>query len=108
MSFDEEHKKTLNINLPKEQSTSKISRKRPSIADTHAEISKLQNSHNSLDETIVKEDTKSITQLGRNLSEWTYAVKNKTIGFSIKSNTKLNFKTFAEAENYLSNNKLTK
>ena len=46
MSFDEEHKKTLNINLPKENSTSKILRNRPSIADTHAEISKIQNSHN--------------------------------------------------------------
>ena len=107
MSFDEEHKKTLNINLPKENSTSKILRNRPSIADTQAEISKIQNSHNSMDNTLVKEDTKSITQLGRNISEWTYAVKNKSIGFSIK-NTKMNFKTFAEAENYLSNNKITK
>ena len=63
MSFDEEHKKTLNINLPKEKSTSKI------LAVTHAEISKIQNSHNSTDDNLIKEDTKSITQLGRNLSE---------------------------------------
>ena len=64
MSFDEEHKKTLNINLPKENSTSKILRNRPSIADTQAEISKIQNSHNSMDNTLVKEDKNSITQLG--------------------------------------------
>ena len=87
ISFDENHKSNLNINLPKEKSTSNILRQRPSIADTHAEISKIQNTQNSTDESLIKEDTKSITQLGRNLSEWTYSVKNKTIGFSIK-NTK--------------------
>ena len=107
VSFDDKHKKTLNINLPKEKSTSFIARERPVIADTHAEISKIQNSQNSMDDNLIKEETKSITQLGRNLSEWTYAVKNKSIGFSIK-NTKMNSKSFTEAENYLTNNNITK
>ena len=69
------------------------------------EISKIQNTQNSADEDLIKEDTKSITQLGRNLSQWTYSVKNKTVGFQIK-NTKINFKTFAEAEQYLTNNNI--
>ena len=107
VSFDEQHKNTLNINLPKEKSTSTILCERPVIADTHAEISKIQNSHNSMDDNLIKEETKSITQLGRSLSEWTYAVKNKSIGFSIK-NTKMNFKSFTEAKNYLTNNNITK
>ena len=107
ISFDENHKSNLNINLPKEKSTSNILRERPSIADTHAEISKIQNTQNSTDENLIKEDTKSITQLGRNLSEWMYSVKNKTIGFSIKD-MKRNFKTFADTEKYLRDNKITK
>ena len=52
---------------------------------------------NSADEDLIKEDTKSITQLGRNLSQWTYSVKNKTVGFSVK-NTKINFKSFTDTE----------
>ena len=69
ISFDENHKKTLNIGLPKEKSTSNILHQRPSIKDTHAEIGKIQNTQNSADEDLIKEDTKSITQLGRNLSQ---------------------------------------
>ena len=60
-----------------------------------------------MDDNLVKEDTKSITKLGKNLSQWTYAVKNKSIGFSIK-NTKMNYKAFADTEYYLTNNKITK
>ena len=107
ISFDENHKNILDINLPKEKSTRNILHERLSIADTHAKISKIKNTQNSTYENLIKEDAKSITQLGRNLSEWTYSVKNKTIGFSIK-NTKINFKSFAEAEKYLTDNKITK
>ena len=72
ISFDENHKKNLNIGLPKEISTSNILRQRPSVKDTHEEIGKIQNTQNSTDIDLIKEDTNSITQLGRNLSQWTY------------------------------------
>ena len=74
-------KRNLEIGLPKEESTSNILRQRSSIKDTHAEIGKIQNTQNSADQDLIKEDTKSITQLGRNLSQWTYSVKNKTVGY---------------------------
>ena len=45
--------------------------------------------------------------MGRNLSQWTYSVKNEFIGFQVK-NTKINFKTFEAAEQYLTNNNITK
>ena len=107
ISFDQNHKNTLNIGLPKEGSTSNILRQRSPIAETNKEIGKIQNTQNSADIDLIKEDKTSITQLGRNLSQWTYSVKNKTVGFQIK-NTKINFKTFEEAEQYLTNNNITK
>ena len=107
ISFDQNHKNTLNKDLPKEGSTSNILRQRPLIADTHTEIRKIQNTQNSADTDLIKEEKTSITQLGRNLSQWTYSVKNKTVGFQIK-HTKINFKTFEEAEQYLTNNNITK
>ena len=107
ISFDQTHKNTLNKDLPKEGSTSNILRQRPLIADTHTEIRKIQNTQNSADTDLIKEENTSITQLGRNLSQWTYSVKNKTVGFQIK-HTKINFKTFEKAEQYLTNNNITK
>ena len=97
ISFDQNHKNTLNKGLPKEGSTSNILRQRPPVAETHKEIGKIQNTQNSADIDLNKEDKISITQLGSNLSHWTYSVKNKTVGFQIK-HTKINFKTFEEAE----------
>ena len=55
----------------------------------------------------MKEEKTFITQLGRNLSQDTYSVKNETVGFQTKQ-TKINLKTFAEAEQYLTNNDIMK
>ena len=97
----------MNKGLPTKGSTSNILRQRPPVAEIHKEIGKIQNTHNSTDIDLIKEDKTSITQLGRNLSQWTYSVKNKTVGFQIK-HTKINFKTFEEAKQYLTNNNITK
>ena len=71
----------MNKGLPKEGSTNNILRQRPPVAETHEEIRKIQNTQNSADIDLIKEDKTSITQLGRNLSQWNYSVKNKTVGF---------------------------
>ena len=67
ISFDENHKKTLNIGLPKENSTSNILHQRSPVKETHKEIGKIQNTQNSADVDLIKEDKTSITQSGRNL-----------------------------------------
>ena len=72
---------------------------RPPAAETHREKRKIQNTQNSVDKDLIKEEKRFITELGKTLSQWTYSVKNKTVGFQIK-HTKINFKTFEEAKQY--------
>ena len=54
------------------------------VDKTHREIGKIQNTQNSADIDFIEEDKTSITKLGRKLSQWTYSVKNKSVGFQIK------------------------
>ena len=61
ISFDQNHKNTLNKDLPKEGSTSNILRQRPLIGETHKEIRKIQNTQNSADIDLIKEEKTSIT-----------------------------------------------
>ena len=84
ISFDQNHKNTLNLDLPKESSTKNILHHQPPVDETHREIGKIQNTQNSADIDFIEEDKTSITQLGRKLSQWTYSVKNKSVGFQIK------------------------
>ena len=107
ISFDQNHKTILNKDLPKEGSASNILRERPPVDETHREIRQIQNTQNSVETELIKEEKTFITPLERNLSQDTYSVKNKTVEFQIKQ-TKINFKTFEEAEQYLTNNNITK
>ena len=53
--------------------------------ETKKERGQIQNTQNSADMNLIKEDnTSTITQLGRNLSQWSYSIKNKTVGIHIK------------------------
>ena len=69
-TLDKDHKKTLNIGLPKENISDKTVRQRPIIADTHKEINRLQKTIED-DSLIHTEDNDlpSVTQLGRTLTQ---------------------------------------
>ena len=69
-SLDNDHTKTLNIGLPKENLSNETIRQRPIIAETHKEINRLQKTIE--DESLIHsedDDLPSVTQLGRILTQ---------------------------------------
>ena len=101
-SLDKEHTQELNVGLPKEMVTDKTTRERPSVSNTHKEINKLQKTIE--DESLIhteENEIPSVTQLGHNLTQWTYRIKSKIASYQRKSNPKVVFNIYEEAEEHL-------
>ena len=108
-SLDEKHTIQLNKNLPKEIKSEVATRMRPNVDQTHKEINKLQKT--IVDESLIhKEDDglASVTQLGRTLTQWTYRIKSKVASYQKKTNQKVVFNNYEEAEKHLTLNSLSK
>ena len=90
----------------KSENTARI---RPEIKDTHKEIIKLQKT--IVDDSLIhKEDEglASVTQLGRTLTQWTYRIKSRVASYQKKTNQKVVFHNYEEAEQHLNINSLSK
>ena len=108
-SLNEKHTIKLNQNLPKEVKSKIASRMRPDIEKTQKEITKLQKT--IVDESLIhKEDEglASVTQLGRTLTQWTYRIKSRVASYQKKTNQKVVFNNYEEAEKHLDLNPLSK
>ena len=82
---------------------------RPDVDKTHKEINKLQKT--ILDKSLIhKEDDGfvSVPQLGRTLTQWTYRIKSKVASYQKKTNQKVVFNNYEEAEKHLVLNPLSK
>ena len=88
-SLNSNHTKSLNINLPKENLASNVSRPRPEVKDTHQEIHKLQKTKSHSDTDLLTDVSQSVTQLGRKLFQWEYTVKSTVASFQSKSHQKV-------------------
>ena len=108
-SLDEKHTIKLNKNLPKEVKSEVTTRVRPEIEKTQKEITKLQKT--IIDESLIyKEDEglASVTQLGCTLTQWTYRIKSRVASYQKKTNQKVVFNNYEEAEKHLDLNPLSK
>ena len=108
-SLDEKHTIKLNKDLPKEVKSEVTTRIRPEIEKTQKEITKLQKT--IIDEALIhKEDEglASVTQLGRTLTQWTYRIKSRVASYQKKTNQKVVFNNYEEAEKHLDLNPLSK
>ena len=103
-SLDKEHTVELNLDLPKEITSDKTVRHRPVVSDTHKEIHRLQKTQTSDDEPLIKKEESelpSVTQLGCTLTQWNYRIKSRVASYQKRTNQKVIFHSYDEAEKHL-------
>ena len=90
--------------MPKETISDKTVRHRPVVSETHKENHRLQKTQTSDDEPLIqKEESElpSVTQLGHTLTQWNYRIKSRVASYQKRTNQKVIFHSYDEAEKHL-------